>query len=76
MDKFRINLDELLLCFSDALDLISPELSNHHQQVSYLSYFLAEQAGLPIEQKKDVFLAALVHDFGVLSKGEAGTCGN
>ena len=70
MDKFRINLDELLLCFSDALDLISPELSNHHQQVSYLSYFLAEQAGLPIEQKKDVFLAALVHDFGVLSKKE------
>ena len=70
MDKIRINLDELLLCFSNALDLISPILSNHHQQVAYLSFFLAEQVKLPVEQQKDVFLAALVHDFGVLSKKE------
>ncbi|HHW29477.1 MAG TPA: HD domain-containing protein [Syntrophomonadaceae bacterium] len=70
MDKIRINLDELLLCFSDAMDLISPILSNHHQQVAYLSFFLAEQVKLPVEQQKDVFLAALVHDFGVLSKKE------
>ena len=70
MDKIRINLDELLLCFSNALDLISPILSNHHQQVAYLSFFLAEQVKLPVEEQKDVFLAALVHDIGALSKKE------
>ena len=70
MDKIRINLDELLLCLSNAVDLISPILSNHHQQVAYLTFFLAEQLKLPVEEQKDVFLAALVHDIGALSKKE------
>lgn len=70
MDKTRINLYDLLLCLSNAQDLISPALSNHHQQVAYLSFRLAEQMNLSVEQKKDVFLAALVHDIGALSIDE------
>ena len=70
MDKIRINLHDLLLCISNAQDLVSPNLSNHHQQVAYLAFRLAEHINLPIEQQKEVFLAALIHDIGALSTKE------
>lgn len=70
MDKIRINLQELLLCISNAQDLISPDLSNHHQQVAYLSFRLAEQLDLPRPKQKRIFYAALVHDIGALSVNE------
>jgi HD-GYP domain-containing protein (c-di-GMP phosphodiesterase class II) len=35
-----------------------------------LSFRLCEQLGLPIQEQKDVFLAALVHDIGALSHNE------
>jgi HD-GYP domain-containing protein (c-di-GMP phosphodiesterase class II) len=70
MDKIRCYLNDILLCLSNAQDLISPDLSNHNQQVAYLSFRLCEQIGLPLQDKKDVFLAALVHDIGALSHNE------
>ena len=71
MDKIRINLDELLLCLSNAgSDLSHPFQPSSAGCLSY--FFLAEQLKLPVEEQKDVFLAALVHDIGALSKGEAG----
>lgn len=66
----RCNLRELLLCLSDAQDLISPLLARHQQQVAYLSYRLAEQLDLPTQERKEIFLAALVHDIGALSTNE------
>lgn len=70
MDKIRINLHELLLCLSNAQDLVSHDLSSHHQQVAYLSFRLAEKLELPIDIQKNIFLAALVHDIGALSLHE------
>ena len=70
MHNIKINLQELLLCISNAQDLMSPNLSNHHQQVAYLAFRLAEQVNLPIEEQKDVYLAGLVHDIGSLSVHE------
>lgn len=70
MDKFRINLYELLKSISDAQDFISPLLSNHHQQVAYLSYQLAKEIGLPVNDQKEIFIAGLVHDIGALSTSE------
>lgn len=70
MNKIRCNLHELLLCLSNAQDLISPLLSNHHQQVAYLSFRLSEQLGLTAKDQKEVFHAALVHDIGALSSNE------
>jgi HD-GYP domain-containing protein (c-di-GMP phosphodiesterase class II) len=66
----RINLKDLLLCMSNAQDLVSPNLSNHQQQVAYLAFRLAEQMKLSIERQKNIFLAALVHDIGALSMKE------
>lgn len=70
MNKIRINLYELLLCISNAQGLVYSKLSNHQQQVAYLAFRLAEEAGLPSEEQKDIFLAALVHDIGALSVNE------
>ncbi len=70
MNKVLVNLFELLKCISSAGDLISPLLDNHHQQVAYLSYYIAREQNLPIEEQKDIFLAALVHDIGVISRKE------
>jgi len=66
----RCNFRELLLCLSNAQDLISPLLDSHQQQVAYLSYRLAEQLGLSAHERKEIFLAALVHDLGALSTNE------
>lgn len=62
-----MNLFELLICLTDAGDLISPELANHHQRVSYLAFRIAEQLKLPMEQKRDLLIAGLLHDVGALS---------
>lgn len=67
MDKIKTNLKDFLLCISKTQDLISPVLTNHHQQVAYLSYRLAEKIGFAHEHIKDITLAALVHDIGALS---------
>lgn len=70
MDRIRINLYDLLECISNAQDLVSPKISNHQQQVAYLSFRLSEYIKLPVEQQKDIFLAALIHDIGALSAKE------
>lgn len=67
LDEIRINLFALLKSISNAQDLVSPLLSNHHQQVAYLSFRLAKKLGLPLEEQRDIFLAGLVHDIGALS---------
>lgn len=70
IDRNLINMYELLICLTNAGDLISPELANHHQQVAYLAFKIAGQLDLPDEQKKELTLAGLLHDVGALSLGE------
>jgi HD-GYP domain-containing protein (c-di-GMP phosphodiesterase class II) len=70
MDKIQIKLFDLLKCISNAQDLVSTKLSNHHQQVAYLAFRLSEHINLPIEQQYDINLAALIHDIGALSTKE------
>lgn len=70
MLNLRVKLYDLLLCLSHALELISPKLHNHHQQVAYLSYIIAINAGIPYEKRRNLFYAALIHDIGALTKHE------
>jgi len=65
-----VNMFDLLICLTKAVDLISHELENHHQQVAYLALRIAEQLRLPVEQKKDLILAGLLHDVGTISLDE------
>ena len=52
-----------------AVDLISLEVSNHHQQVAYLSYALSEKLQLPLEEKQTLVLSALLHAQGHIRRG-------
>ena len=70
VDRERISLYELLICLTNAEDLISPEVANHHQKVAYLAFKIGEQLKLPMEEKKELMLAGLLHDIGALSVDE------
>jgi putative nucleotidyltransferase with HDIG domain len=70
MNKKIISIYELLQCLTDAADLISPQLANHHQQVAYLAYHIGDQIGLSNEDKRDLIVAGLLHDIGALSVKE------
>ncbi len=70
IDKIRINMYDLLICLTNAGDLISHEVANHHQQVAYLAFRIGEQLDLPAEQKKSLMLAGLLHDVGAFSLDE------
>lgn len=69
-DSGQINMYDLLICLTNAGDLISHEVANHHQQVAYLAFRIAEQMGLPVEQQKTLMLAGLLHDVGAFSLDE------
>lgn len=60
-------LYDLLLCMTRAIDLVSPAVTNHHQQVAYLSYGIADVLQLPMEQKRSLIIAALLHDVGAIA---------
>lgn len=66
----RVNLYNMLLCLTNSVDLVAPEISNHHQQVAYLSYRLAEQMNLPLEEQRDILIGSMLHDIGALTVKE------
>lgn len=56
--------------FANAMNLISPEVQNHHEKVSYLCYRLAEAMDIPETQRRLAFFGGLLHDIGgVLKEG-------
>jgi len=63
----KISLIELASCVSNALDLISPLVMNHHKRVAYIAFRIADELKLPQEESNRIILAALLHDIGLLS---------
>lgn len=70
MERFHINIFDLLLCLSKAQDLVNNSLADHQQQVAYLALRIAEEMNMSNQQRKKVFFAALIHDIGALSSNE------
>lgn len=70
IERNYYNLFDLVLCLTNAVDLISPEVADHHQKVAYLAFRIAERLDLPMSQKRDLVLAGLLHDVGALSLDE------
>ncbi len=70
IDKMDINMYELLICLTNAGDLISHEVADHHQKVAYLAFRIGERLNLPPEEKKNLMLAGLLHDIGAFSLEE------
>lgn len=67
---FRIPVFDLLVSVTEALDLVSGQLVDHHKKVAYLSLQIAAELGLPTEQQRQVAVAALLHDIGAISLDE------
>jgi len=68
--KSNSSLFDLILCISDAVDLISPTVADHHRRVAYFAYRLGCQYGLSLERCKDLAIAAALHDIGAISLRE------
>ncbi len=58
---------ELVVCLSEVIDLMSEEIRDHHKRVSCGAYQLAQACGISGEEKRDIVIAAALHDIGGLS---------
>ncbi|MBC7328189.1 HD domain-containing protein [bacterium] len=56
---------------STVLDLAHPELIHHHKVVAYISLNVAREMNLEPSAQEELFLAALIHDLGILSLRES-----
>ena len=54
----------LLVSVGTAMNLVNPDVENHHEQTAYLSYFIARELGLPEEDVLLTLYSALLHDIG------------
>jgi|GEM_PF-4751444 len=67
---------DIIRAFAGSMNLISPEVENHHEKVSFLAYRLADVLGMDEDQKKTVFYAGLLHDIGgVAQRGDLSLAG-
>ena len=66
----KVSLLELVTSLSNAADLISPAVVNHHKQVAYIALRLGTELGLPKENISDLVIAGSLHDIGALSLRE------
>jgi len=67
---FKIHLFDLLMSLSNAVDLVSPVVANHHKRVAYIAHGIARRAGFSTAEQHQLVMAAAVHDIGAFSLQE------
>ncbi len=65
--NLKVNLGNLVLSLSDAMDLANASVARHQQRTAFIAWELGKAAGLPDERLENNFIAALLHDIGALS---------
>lgn len=68
--ELQIPLFDVTMCLSNAIDLVSPKLVNHHKQVAYISSSIAAEFGLLKEEQREILIAGALHDIGAMSLKE------
>ncbi|NJP41304.1 HD domain-containing protein [Oscillospiraceae bacterium HV4-5-C5C] len=63
-------LEAFVSCITKAVNLVQPEMTNHHQQVAYLSFRIAEQMHLSAAESHTLVLASLLHDVGAIANND------
>lgn len=71
-----VNLGNLVLSLSDAMDLASPSLNQHQQRTAYIVWQMGRVSNISTEKLEQYFIAALLHDIGALSLEEKITLRN
>ncbi len=62
-----IQLFEMIRCLSQAVDLVSPIIADHHRRVAHIAVSIAREMGLSPEKVRDLAIAGALHDVGGLS---------
>ncbi len=60
----KINERSLIEGLSYALDVAEKSYFSHSKHVAYTSVMLAKELGLSLDEQKDVYISALLHDIG------------
>ena len=66
----NIELLDLIMCLSDAMDFIDPAVVDHHKRVAYIAYNIGAELGLSLNELKQLVLAGSLHDIGAFSLRE------
>ena len=64
-DLERIDLNEVVLALSDALDLVGTQVVQHGKRVAFMAAACGRSLSLEEEERTDLLLAAVLHDCGV-----------
>ena len=67
--NITVNLGNLVLSLSDAMDLASPLLIQHQQRTALVVWEMGKAANFTSERLEKIFIAALLHDIGAFSSG-------
>ncbi|GAB6100719.1 HD domain-containing protein [Halanaerocella petrolearia] len=65
--ELEISLFDMVICLSDALDLVNPVITGHHKRVAYIAASIAREMDLSREEIKDILIAGALHDVGTLA---------
>ncbi len=65
-----VNLGNLALSLSDAMDLSNPMLIQHQQRTAFVVWEMGKAVKLSNERLENLFIAALLHDIGAFSLEE------
>lgn len=68
--KTTIDLLDLVTALSDAIDLVSNKVHNHHKRVAYISLNIGKQLRLNDNTLLELVIASSLHDIGALSTEE------
>jgi HD-GYP domain-containing protein (c-di-GMP phosphodiesterase class II) len=66
-EELRIPLFEMTMCLSNAMDLVSPHVVDHHKRVAHIATSIAAEIGLSASDQEDIMMAGIVHDIGAIS---------
>ena len=68
--KVSVNLGNLVLSLSDAMDLANPLLAQHQQRTAFVVWEMGKCANLSVNRLEKNFIAALLHDICAISLEE------
>lgn len=66
-DYEQIDLNEVVLALSDALDLVGTHVVQHGKRVAFMAASCGRSLALEEDERSDLLLAAVLHDCGVSS---------
>ena len=67
LNEPAVNLGNLLLSFSDAIDLANQSISAHQMRTAFIALQMAKGAKLSQNVDEKIFMGALLHDAGALT---------